>query len=95
MTGERGTIYLLHFDRPYKHAKHYLGWTTNLDQRLAQHTAGGADSGRLMAVIKAAGIGFQLARVWTEATRDYERTLKGRGKGRICPLCKRKNGTHR
>ena len=21
-----GTVYLLHFDQPYKHARHYVGW---------------------------------------------------------------------
>jgi hypothetical protein len=25
---EMGTIYLLHFDRPYGHAQHYTGYTT-------------------------------------------------------------------
>ena len=27
MTGQAGTVYLLHFDRPYQHARHYLGNT--------------------------------------------------------------------
>ncbi len=26
MNNEVGTIYLLHFDEPLSHAKHYLGW---------------------------------------------------------------------
>lgn len=91
MTGKRGTIYLLHFDQPYKHAKHYIGWTTNLSERLADHMLGLSESGRLMAVIKEAGIGFSLARIWTEATRDFERSLKNRGgASRICPMCKGK-----
>ena len=25
MTGQPGVIYMLHFDRPYRHAKHYVG----------------------------------------------------------------------
>jgi hypothetical protein len=29
-TANTGTIYLLHFDRPYRHAAHYSGFTTNL-----------------------------------------------------------------
>lgn len=95
MTGERGTIYLLHFDKPYKHAKHYIGWTTDLNTRIAVHESGKGDCGRLIAVIKAAGIGFQLARVWTEATRDFERILKNRKCApRLCPICQRNNGTH-
>ena len=24
--GEVGTVYLLHFDKPFSHAQHYLGW---------------------------------------------------------------------
>ena len=37
-----GLIYLLHFDRSYRHARHYLGYTENLDARLAAHRAGAA-----------------------------------------------------
>ena len=32
-----GTIYLLHFDRPYKHARH---WAQDLNSRLAEHRRG-------------------------------------------------------
>lgn len=32
-----GTIYLLHFSKPYKHARHYIGYTDDLDKRLARH----------------------------------------------------------
>jgi hypothetical protein len=47
-----GTVYLLHFDRPYRHARHYLGWTADetVDARLARHRAGGG--ARLIAVIR-------------------------------------------
>ena len=30
MTGQPGVIYMLHFHRPYKHARHYVGWTDDL-----------------------------------------------------------------
>jgi hypothetical protein len=37
MTAE-GTVYLLHFERPYRgRSRHYLGSTRNLEQRLASH----------------------------------------------------------
>ena len=80
-----GTIYLLHFDRPYRHAGHYTGWTTNLDLRLTEHACGyGA---RLLAVCIQAGISWQLARTWT-GTRHHERALKRQGgASRRCPLC--------
>jgi predicted GIY-YIG superfamily endonuclease len=80
-----GTVYLLHFDRPYGHAAHYTGWAIDLDARLAAHTAG--RGARLLAVIREAGIGWQLARTWP-GTRTRERALKRQGgASRRCPLC--------
>jgi predicted GIY-YIG superfamily endonuclease len=80
-----GTVYLLHFDRPYGHAGHYTGWTTDLTTRLTQHANG--RGARLLAVVKAAGIGWELARTWT-GTRAVERALKRQGgASRRCPLC--------
>jgi hypothetical protein len=35
-----GTVYLLHFSRRYKHARHYVGFTTDLPRRLRQHRGG-------------------------------------------------------
>jgi predicted GIY-YIG superfamily endonuclease len=84
MTDEPGIIYLIHFAEPYQHARHYLGWTSDLDSRLEQHRNG--QGARLMAVIKKAGIGWELARTWT-GTRTRERSLKARGHGRMCPIC--------
>jgi predicted GIY-YIG superfamily endonuclease len=82
---DSGTVYLLHFDRPYQHASHYTGWALDLDHRLAEHAAG--RGARLLAVIKAAGIGWQLARTWP-GTRNRERALKRQGgASRRCPLC--------
>ena len=26
--GPLGIVYLLHFDRPYQHARHYTGWSS-------------------------------------------------------------------
>jgi predicted GIY-YIG superfamily endonuclease len=80
-----GTVYLLHFDRPYRHARHYCGWTANLPARLAEHTAG--RGARLLAVITDAGIGWQLARTWT-GTRGRERQIKRQGGlSQCCPTC--------
>jgi hypothetical protein len=57
-----GIIYLLHLDRPYKHARHYLGWASNLEARLAPHADG--TGANLLRVAKEAGIGWTLARTW-------------------------------
>jgi predicted GIY-YIG superfamily endonuclease len=84
--GERfGTVYLLHFDRPYGHAAHYCGWTADLAARLAEHATG--RGARLLAVVRAAGISWQLARTWP-GDRTRERALKRQGgASRRCPLC--------
>ena len=79
------TVYLLHFDRPYKHARHYTGSTDNLPARLRAHQRG--QGARLLAVVAAAGIGWTLARTWPGG-RDRERQLKRQGgASRHCPLC--------
>jgi predicted GIY-YIG superfamily endonuclease len=84
-TAPVGVIYLLHFERPYRHARHYSGWTADLIDRLWQHAQG--HGARLMTVISEAGIGFTLVRV-REGTRSTERSIKNAGGAvRYCPVC--------
>lgn len=81
----QGTVYLLHFNRPFGHALHYTGWTTNLMARLDRHETG--HGARLLAVVHDAGITWVLARTWT-GPRSRERALKRQGgASRRCPLC--------
>src|ERR1035438_7593997 len=85
MAGTGGTVYLLHFDRPYKHARHYIGWALDVRRRLTEHAAG--RGAHLMSVIKDAGITWQLARTWP-GDRNRERAIKRKGgASRCCPLC--------
>lgn len=79
-----GTVYLLHFSEHYKHAGHYIGYTDNLDERLARHKAG--NGARLIQVITEAGLTFVLARTW-QGGHILERKLKQHGATRICPIC--------
>ena len=82
----KGTVYLLHFDSPYKHAQHYVGFTNNLPARLDAHSKG--QGARLLEVITGAGLTFQLARTW-KGTRKDERRIKNRKEApRLCPLCR-------
>jgi predicted GIY-YIG superfamily endonuclease len=79
------TVYLLHFSTPYHHARHYLGFTDDLDARLADHRSG--QGARLLSVIKDAGIAWTLARTWS-GDRKFERKLKDRkATPRLCPIC--------
>lgn len=81
----RGVVYLLHFARPYKHARHYIGWTRDLAGRLAAHEAG--SGARLLQVVAGAGIEWRLARLWP-GDRGRERALKRQGgAARCCPMC--------
>ena len=84
---EPGVVYLLHFDRPYRHARHYLGWTADLPGRLESHARG--HGARLLEVVSRAGIGWTVARVCWGKTKKFERQIKNRGGlARFCPLCK-------
>lgn len=83
-------VYLLHFDRPYKHARHYLGYARNLQLRLARHDEG--RGARLMAALAREGITYRVARQWKgrEADRNFERRLHARNNNNValCPVCK-------
>lgn len=82
-----GTIYLIHFDRPLKHARHYIGWAKDLEGRIGHHRSG--NGSRLMRAVNLAGIGWDV--VWTkEGDRNEERRLKRYKKSAVlCPLCKK------
>jgi hypothetical protein len=85
----RGTVYLLHLSEPFGHARHYTGFASGggrgLARRLAQH--GTSSGARLLAVARAAGITWELARTWP-GSRSRERQLKNQGgAARRCPLC--------
>lgn len=81
-----GTVYLIHFAKPYCHAQHYLGFTTlPVEERIQQHRAG--QSARFLQVVTEANINFSVARTWT-GTRKLERSLKNHHNARRhCPLC--------
>jgi predicted GIY-YIG superfamily endonuclease len=82
--GAASLVYLLHFDVPFKHARHYMGSTGDLEARLAEHASG--RGARLLFWVHRAGIGWTLSRTW-EGGRVRERQLKARGHGRHCPIC--------
>lgn len=79
-------LYLIHADRKYFHAQHYLGFTNNLDRRLDDHILG--NGARLVEVYNEHGIHWRVVRVWPEGSRTDERRLKQQKHGpRLCPVC--------
>ena len=81
----RPVLYLLHFDPPYRHAGHYLGYTEDLEGRLARHKRG--KGGVLIKAAVRAGCSVVVARTWGNGSRDEERRLKGRSLRPLCPIC--------
>lgn len=81
-------IYIIHFDTPYYHARHYVGFCADgsLEQRLARHRAGSGS--RLMLAIELAGIEWTVA-LTHAGDRRFERQLKrAHNTARFCPICR-------
>lgn len=81
-----GTVYLVHFSRAFKGAQHYLGFTTNLSQRMREHRAG-KGNGLIAAAIRA-GASVRVVRKWGGVDGFFETLLKGGHDNRaLCPVC--------
>jgi predicted GIY-YIG superfamily endonuclease len=81
-----GTVYLLHFSRPYRHAQHYVGFTTDLERRIKQHKRG--SSSPLVRCAVEEGIEIILARAWESVTVSFETWLHSSGhRSLACPIC--------
>ena len=80
-------VYLIHFDRPLHHARHYLGYCADgtLEMRLILHRAG--RGARLLAVLRERNISWRVVRVF-DGDRRFERKLKAAGSVRLCPVCR-------
>jgi predicted GIY-YIG superfamily endonuclease len=86
-----GTVYLIHFERPFKHARHYIGYSDNLDARTVRHNKG--NGAKLLHHVKAAGIHFEVVKTWEDKDRAFERKLKNlRQSWRRCPVCRERKG---
>jgi len=88
--------YILHFDRPFHHAKHYVGSADNVTERVAKHQSDQCDV-KILIAAKAQGIGFTLAKTMRNSrkgrankTKEYRiKASGGVGKQGLCPICKR------
>lgn len=82
------SVYLLHFDPPYKHAQHYLGFAEGDPiYRIRKHRRG-ASRATLPMAAAAAGCEMRIAWVWPDGTRTDERRLKNRSHlPKLCRFC--------
>lgn len=85
-----GYVYVLHFDVPLHHARHYTGSTPLPIQRLAQHRAG--TGSRITQVLQELGTTWTLATIiqtpTIAAARRLERRIKRCKNGpRYCKIC--------
>lgn len=82
-----GTVYLLHFDPPLRHASHYIGIAEDGDvqRRLGEHLRGLGSP--LVAAAVSAGSTVRVVRTW-EGDRGTERRKKNSHGPDVCPECR-------
>lgn len=85
-----GTIYLIHFDKPLRHAQHYIGYVNSskrsVTKRMSRHKKG--NGAKILKHITSLGIGWTKVRIWEKVTRNDERILKNRTYSKkMCPVC--------
>ena len=81
-----GSVYLVHFARRFKDKQHYLGFSTNVPERVKAHRAGrGAP---LLGAVTKKGIPWRVARTWKRKDGYFEQSLKrGYALKDLCPVC--------
>lgn len=73
-------------DEPYYHARHYLGYFADMEARIRSHRL--SQGAKLLRAVNAAGIGWQVVRVWEDGGYDLEQVLKAQHNApRLCPVC--------
>jgi len=91
LLGKTGTVYIIHFDEPFHHARHYVGWTesADVDSRMERHGKG--NGSRLMRAVSGEGIQWRIVRVFYNADRHFERWIKEQKQtSTFCPVCSEK-----
>lgn len=82
-------VYLIHFDEPLSHAKHYVGSTEHVRERLTNHANGRGS--RILRYLHAQRLHWTLARMLVcnrGQARYIERRLKDqKNSPEFCPIC--------
>lgn len=89
-------LFLLHFDPPYRHARHYFGYAKRNLREYARAVAQGRQHAPHPLVERAilAGCTVTVVDVWPGHSRDDRRRFRRCGSlSRFCPTC-RAEGSH-
>lgn len=84
-----GVIYVIHFDRPLQHARHYIGWTRDwvtFKQRMSHHRSG--NGAKLMKAVSEAGIEWRVTATYYADRNEERRMKKNHGASRFCDACR-------
>lgn len=84
------TVYVLHIEPPYQHARHYTGYPPDKDasRRIREHLDCTPRGSPLVRAAIEAGCDVQVAHVFKRVGRDFEKWLKTRRDHRKwCPCC--------
>lgn len=92
-------LFLLHWDPPYHHASHYLGYAKGLGRgaHYADQIARGVKIGphELVMAAQQAGCVIQVADVFVGASRPEQRRMRANGSlSRFCPICRDRGVAH-
>jgi hypothetical protein len=87
-----GTVYVLHFEPAYKHARHYIGWTEGegVSARLDVHLRGRGSP--LIRAAVAAGVQVQLAATHPGTGYSERRLKRWHKTGQFCAICRQQRG---
>jgi len=88
----KGYVYLIHFDKKFHHARHYIGWSKeyplNKGGRLEAHKKG--NGAKILRALVQRNIGFRIVQIWHDQDGFYERKLKNYKKAStFCWKCKK------
>lgn len=84
-------LYVIHFDKKYKHAGHYTGIAINPEQRFVEHCKG--TGARLTEVVSGQQINMRLSilkrfRGFSKAHLEEKRLKKWNNARKYCSICK-------
>lgn len=85
-------VYIIHFDEPLSHARHYVGYCSDkegaLGERMCQHFQ--KKGAKILKACREKGIHFEVVRT-LPGGRDRERRIKSqKNTWRLCPVCRKR-----